>query len=62
MALLKGSIQGPAKALPGGVCQAVPGQCTPLAGLDIRREGMDSFHAAVLLTLHNLEGDLTLTL
>lgn len=51
MALLRGSIQ------PGGVCQAVPGP-----GLGIRREGMDSFHAAAFLTLHNLEGDLTLTL
>lgn len=62
MALLKGSIQGPANALPGGVRQAVPGPCTPLDGLGIHREGMDSFHAAAVLTLHNLEGDLTLTL
>lgn len=64
MALLKGSIQVPATALSGGVCLAVPGPCTPLAGLDIHREGMDSFHAAVghkavVLTLRNLEGGLT---
>lgn len=59
--LLEGGIQGHATALPGGVFLAVLGPCTLLAGLDIRREGMDSFHAAVL-TLRNLEGDLTLTL
>lgn len=59
--LLEGGIQGHATALPGGVCLAVPGLCILLAGLDIRREGMDSFHAGVL-TLRNLEEDLTLTL
>lgn len=65
MAWLKGSIQDPAKALLGGVRQAVLGPCTPLAGLKIRREGMDSFHAAAaaaVLTPHNSEGGLTLTL
>ncbi len=51
MASLRGSIQ------PGGVCQAVPGP-----GLDARTQRTDSFHAAAVLTLHNSEGDLTLTL
>lgn len=62
MALLKGSIQGPATALPGGACLAAPGPCTLLGGLDICTEGMDSFHAVAVLTLRNLEGGLTLTL
>lgn len=61
------NILDPARSQPEAVCQAVPGPCTPLAGLDVRREGMGSFHVAVghmtaAWTLHNLEGGLTLTL